>query len=259
MRVCKCACNSLTGENASAVAADACRCANDAWIVCVPTFQTFTMPSSPAVPRKSFPATCNVRSRRRRRYQSLEGPAAHTAVAIGNLCALWSTRVAHTCSRPRRRREDGATAISIQSSEAPALWRQPQRMRLPCGAGYSGTVSRCAMQCSPRTVRIPRPHGKIRAEAIRNSPTGAVSRCTVWDPIPNGSHGIPSGNGVQSGGSASDLGGTRADPEPVPPCCNIPLHAATYYSMLHRTRLEDLRRTAPARWQHESVQRARAR
>ena len=96
----------------------------------------------------------------------------------------------------------------------------------------------------------PAPHGKIRAAAIRSSPTGAVS-CTAWDRIPT--DGMVSRNSMQSGDSASDLGGTRADPEPVPPCCNIPRPVATYYSMFHRTRLEDLRQTAPARWQHESA------
>ena len=139
----------------------------------------------------------------------------------------------------------------FRAARRPALWRQPPTDAAAVRRRLQRTVSRCAMQCSPRTASRARTGRSEPRQAETALVTGEVSRCTVWDPIPT--DGMVSRNSMQSGGSASDLGGTRADPEPVPPCCNIPLHAATYYSMLHRTRLEDLRQTAPARWQHESA------
>jgi hypothetical protein len=201
----------------------------------VPTFQTFTMPSSPAVPRKSFPATCNMRSRRRRRYQAFKALQRTPPCNRKPLRALVHAGGAHMLAPAEASRgwcysyfdseQRGAGAVAANPTDAAAVRRRLQQ-----------TVSRCAMQCSPRTVRIPARTGRSEPRQSETAlVTGAVSRCAVWDPIPSGSHGIPSGNGVQSGGSASDprrnQSRSRASPtmlQHTTPGCNILLHVASY-------------------------------
>ena len=201
----------MSCETAASVSACACACVSAVACTSPERTRARSPPTHAAAQTMRGSSACrrSRRSRCHRRPPSLESPSlqhatcVHDVVAatkslrpcsahrrtIENLCALWPTRVAHTCSRPRRRREDvcysyfdseqrGAGAVAANPTDAAAVRRRLQR-----------TVSHCAMQCSPRTVGIPR--RMVRSEQRQSEAAlpaqyralhGIEYRRTAWYP-----------------------------------------------------------------------------